>query len=1268
MHRFNNRPGSPGRKNSRVSFRTPSLLRCLGGLLLAVILVLASGLVCPAAAIEFVTREAFNVEKSSYKAYPYRILFEKFQNSTGAEKRQIRNVIILKQVFDPEIRQRAIAAGAKFETYYGVIKTINRDSLRLWLPESDTFKDFQVGIDRLPVENKQEYPVQAANIDTYAAVVHILDNRVYKVEISFALQSPDTPQVSRRGNNNLVSWQPPQNVQAPSGYLVFVNDKLYKTVTGTSVEVPRSPDQADEFFVKALYTHRQGRIASAASPTLYDAASAQEIKKRQQAGDVYQQITTALGRSDQAAARKLLADHQVLLSDFLGPDRKALILTTGVFFKALDEGDRLTALRPESATNLAAARKAFQEAAETAGRLPAEFNLTEVAGRRLDDTAALTVQLTARQQKQKARDILEQIATDLKPGQWEQARKRLYQQQAFLRQHLDPENKAHVMALHDFFQAVDKGDLSAGIQPPAPHHLEAAMQSYQTADKTSHALPANLDAGFIARQKIKATANRQAMLASELQARQAAQAWDKFLVSLNPSEWQTAQQQLYANRTLFTTHLPPESKTAMVTLVDFFASLAEGDRLVDQQPATMDNFKSAAGFYQRAAEKAKTLPKTIDVGFITAQKTGNLQKLKGNLQSQLLKQDSKATYTQIAAALDTGQWREARSLLYAKQDLLTTHLDARSRADCITLIGFFRDIDEGDRLAGIQPLAMQNLDAALEAYRRAVAKGQALPANLDTGLIARQKIRTVVESKDLLAQGQQQALARKTYDQIVFALAPGRWPEARQQLMQSRDLLREHLEPKQKTAADQLLDFFNHIDTGDRMLAAQPETLATLDKTAAAYQQAGARAATLTDIADLTFLVSLKAGVVSDRKNTLLKKQNQVLAEETYRRISAALDTGQWREARKLVYEKQDLLSQHLDDQRRADCLTLVGFFRNIDKGDRLAEIKPPTGPNLDTALESYRQAVAKGQTLPAALDVGLIARQKIRTVVALKDELAAGQQSAEAQKIYAQIMQSLTPEKWPTARTVLTTNETLLSAQLAPARRATITRLLALFQFIEDGDRLTAQQPITADNLNMALSSYRLADQKARDLAPTADLTFLTAGKIEDNRSRQASLDLKNKQARMVAQEAAAATQPAALPVPKPPVPKAATAPADDFDHSATGKAALRLGMKSFSKQKYGLSMRYFRKVYAKQIGKLEKAGKKQSFTILGLHPAVRAEVIFLVQLDLLRQNSAGDVTLLEEGLNDMLTDIEDGAGVWSIIKERKRSKIVKHIERYPY
>jgi len=701
MHRFTNDTWAPGPKINRVRFRTFSLVRGLACLLVAAILSAAPGSAGSAAAIEFVTREAFNVEKSTYKAYPYRVLFEKFKSSTGAEKRQIRNVIILKQVFDPEIRQRAIAAGAKFEALYGVIKAIDGNNLRLWLPESDSFKDLPVGIDRIPIENKRDYSVAAANIKDFAAIVHTLDNRVYQVEISFALTAPDRPAVTRRGNNNVVSWQPPQNGQPPSGYQVFVNNKLFKAVAGSSVAVPRSTEQADEFYIKAVYTHRNGRIASAASPTLYDAASANEIKMRQTAGTIYAQMAAALERGDLPAARNLLDEHQKLLTDFLSPDRKAQVLTTGAFFKSLDAGDRLLAQRPVAAASLTAANRSFADAIEAAARLPAEFKLGAVAGRRQEAARAIRTELTARQQKAKAQDILTQIAADLKPGQWEQARKRLFQQQSFLQKHLDPNEKAHIIALNDFFQAIDKGDLSAGIQPTAQQHLAAAMQSYQAAEKASHALPANLDPGFIARQRLKATANRQAALATQLQARQAAQAWDTLLVSLNPSEWQAAQQQLYANRTLLTTHLSPENKTAMVTLVDIFTSLDEGDRLVNRQPATMENLETAAGFYQRAAQKAATLPQTIDVGFITALKNGNLKKLKGKLETQMRVQESKDTYAQITTSLDTGQWREARSLLYAKQDLLTTYLDTRTKADCTTLIGFFRDIDEGDRLAGI---------------------------------------------------------------------------------------------------------------------------------------------------------------------------------------------------------------------------------------------------------------------------------------------------------------------------------------------------------------------------------------------------------------------------------------------------------------------------------------------------------------------------------------------------------------------------------------
>ncbi len=681
----------------------------------------------PAGAIEFVTREDFTVERNSYKDYPYRVLFEKFHNSSGAEKRKIRNVIILKQVFDPEMRQRAIAAGAKFETYYGVIKTISADRLRLWLPESDSFKDFQVGINRIPVENKHDYPVSPATISDFAAIVNILENRVYKVMISFALTAPEKLKVTRLDENNIVSWEPPANVQAPSGYRFFVNDKFYKSVAGTSIEVPRSKEQADEFFIKAVYAHQKGRIESAASPTLYDVASARELEKRQQAGEVYTQFAAALRRPDQQTARKLLDGNRLLLAGFLNPDRQAHILTAGAFFKALDKGARLTALRPETPENLAEARTAFQRAADEAGRLPADFKLPEVARARLDQNSNLAARLTMRLQKEKASQILTQISADIQPGRWENARKYLYQQQAFLRTHLDQKDKAGVEALAVFFQTIEKGDLSAAIQPPAPRHLEAAMQHYRQAEIESRTLPQNLDAGFIALQKIKTTVGRQASLAAEQQTRQAVQTWDKLLVDLNPSGWQSAKMRLYENRAMLSAHLPFENKATLAALVDFFTSLDEGDRLTASQPATMENLDTAAMYYQRASQKAATLPDKLDVGFITRIKTSEIKKLKTRLQTQLFKAESNQAFTQVAAALDTGQWREARSMLYAKQDLFTRYLNAGHKAACITLIGFFRDIDEGDRLAGIQPLVKQNLDAALDLYRQAEAKGQTLP-------------------------------------------------------------------------------------------------------------------------------------------------------------------------------------------------------------------------------------------------------------------------------------------------------------------------------------------------------------------------------------------------------------------------------------------------------------------------------------------------------------------------------------------------------------
>ncbi len=121
-------------------------------------------------------------------------------------------------------------------------------------------------------------------------------------------------------------------------------------------------------------------------------------------------------------------------------------------------------------------------------------------------------------------------------------------------------------------------------------------------------------------------------------------------------------------------------------------------------------------------------------------------------------------------------------------------------------------------------------------------------------------------------------------------------------------------------------------------------------------------------------------------------------------------------------------------------------------------------------------------------------------------------------------------------------------------------------------------------------------------------------------------------------------------------------------FDNSVDPKTALKQGLQAFSAQNYDLSYKYFKKVYPKQIRKLKKAGKKQSFAILSLPPKVRAEIIFLVQLDLLKENSIGDADVVRDGLMEMLEDIEAGSGAWSIIKERKRNRIMQHIDHYPF
>jgi hypothetical protein len=97
-------------------------------------------------AIRFVTEEDFASDYNTYKDYPLRLLFKKLAESDDPEKREIRNIIILKQVFDPNAQNKDAVPGPEYQENYGIIKEISKDRLRVWVPENDTYMDYYLGI------------------------------------------------------------------------------------------------------------------------------------------------------------------------------------------------------------------------------------------------------------------------------------------------------------------------------------------------------------------------------------------------------------------------------------------------------------------------------------------------------------------------------------------------------------------------------------------------------------------------------------------------------------------------------------------------------------------------------------------------------------------------------------------------------------------------------------------------------------------------------------------------------------------------------------------------------------------------------------------------------------------------------------------------------------------------------------------------------------------------------------------------------------------
>ena len=350
----------------------------------------------PAMGIELITQETFDAEKSTYKAYPFNILFKKLTESTGAEKRQLKNLIILKQVFDPDMQAKEKAGLLTYHRTYGTIKMLDNETVKILSAETGQDVEFHVGIDRVPLQNPNAYTVTGQNIGQYASIVYTLDNRIYKVEISFLITAPQELSLKRENNNNRIGWRQPETTQKPYGYTVFINDKPYQAVEGSTVAVPRIKGQVDAYRVSAVYSHGKGRIESDASPPLQDTITMVEMEQERLAAATFDQVLAGLKPGQWEAARSRLNANQGLFTASLSSPQREQMTGLMEFFRTLEEGDRVLGSAPQTQAGIEQAQSAYSRAQQQAAVLSPDievgFIVTEKTAAANELQAALKTQ------------------------------------------------------------------------------------------------------------------------------------------------------------------------------------------------------------------------------------------------------------------------------------------------------------------------------------------------------------------------------------------------------------------------------------------------------------------------------------------------------------------------------------------------------------------------------------------------------------------------------------------------------------------------------------------------------------------------------------------------------------------------------------------------------------------------------------------------------------------------------------------------------------
>ena len=438
-------------------------------------------------------------------------------------------------------------------------------------------------------------------------------------------------------------------------------------------------------------------------------------------------------------------------------------------------------------------------------------------------------------------------------------------------------------------------------------------------------------------------------------------------------------------------------------------------------------------------------------------------------------------------------------------------------------------------------------------------------------------------------------------------------------------------------------------------------------------------------------------------------QQQKRLAKETYDKVILALNPSDWESAKNLLYEKQILLTKHLDTELRQNALRFIEFFRDIDGGDRLSGAQPETLRNLESALSFYQRANNKSEEFPPDVDMSFLSQLRINQTgdrIAQMEKIRQETMAAKSAKAAPQQPSILIKEIEFSENTVIDTETLVKVTEPYTERELTMAGLSELVDLVtiiyQERGYILARAWLPKQDIIDGIVHINIMEAYVDEIEVTGVRTdkFTTnfllkcfEPQIKHRVIKESLLEQGIKSSRMLQD---VQTQVILKKGSKPhsvkltlntiyreksfrgqvkPMEVYLEMEEEDyiqdmasnkepvvFDTPDPGtldrETALRWGVKQFKGKQYISALSYFERVYSGQIRSIKEG--KQLAGLLTLPEKERPVIIFLIEYEKAMVKASNDSAVAIEGI---LEDIGVASGLWGGISEAKRNMIAKYI-----